>query len=192
MARAYAWLKRFAPPVRRRHGFVRDERGTTAIEFAILGIPFFAVIAAILETSLVFLAGQVLDSAVSNSSRIILTGQAQGSNLTAEQYRAAICDGLYGLFDCDLLRVNVSVIENFTNPMIGPAVDPENCDEDECEWTIPEAYDDGTGSSIILVQAYYRWPTILQFGGFNLQNLGDGTRLLAAVRVFRNEPFGTS
>jgi hypothetical protein len=41
-----------------------------------------------------------------------------------------------------------------------------------------------------MVQAYYKWPVILNFGGFNLQTAGDGTHLLSAVRVFSNEPFG--
>jgi hypothetical protein len=43
-----------------------------------------------------------------------------------------------------------------------------------------------------MVQAYYKWPVMLNFGGFNLQTAGDGTHLLSAVRVFSNEPFGGS
>ena len=48
------------------------------------------------------------------------------------------------------------------------------------------------GGDVVLVQAYYKWPTIVRLPGFNLQDQVDGTRLLGAVRVFRNEPFGCS
>lgn len=29
----------------------------------------------------------------------------------------------------------------------------------------------------------------MSFAGFNLANVGDGTRLMASVRLFKNEPF---
>jgi hypothetical protein len=190
MTRFGTWLKRRVLPVRRRGGFARDERGTTAVEFALLGIPFFSIIGAILETSLIFFAGQILDSAVNDSARLIRTGQAQSLLFTPENFRDTICDGLYGLFDCDQVRVNVSVVATFDSVAIPQAVDPDACTPEDCEWTVPEAYAPGGGEDIVLVQAYYRWPTILEFGSLNLENLGDGSRLLASVRVFMNEPFG--
>jgi hypothetical protein len=51
------------------------------------------------------------------------------------------------------------------------------------------AFQPGTGSSIVMVQVYYKWPTILNFAGLDLASYSDGTRLLGAVRVFENEPF---
>ena len=72
----------------RGRGFRRDERGTTAIEFGILGMPFFALLAAILETSYVFLAGQILDTAVQDSARFIRTGQVQDGRLRSGEVHA--------------------------------------------------------------------------------------------------------
>jgi hypothetical protein len=40
-----------------------------------------------------------------------------------------------------------------------------------------------------MVQVYYKWPVILNFGGFDLATNSDGTHLMGAVRVFENEPF---
>ena len=78
----------FAPAIRRRaQAFARDERGATAIEFALLALPFFTLIFAILETSIVFLAGQILDSAVQDASRKIRTGQAQKPATTSTSFR---------------------------------------------------------------------------------------------------------
>ena len=164
--------------------FRRDEGGVTAVEFGLLALPFFAIIGAILETALIFLASQVLDSAVNDSSRLIRTGQAQAANYTVENYRDAICENLYGLFDCDLVKIRVTQVANFAGANIDVPTDPVTGN-----WTVVESYDHGTGNSIILVEAYYKWPIALNMLDFNLSNLPDNTRMLSAVRVFRNEPF---
>lgn len=182
------WFRKTAvqAPLKKR-GFLRDDRGTTLIEFALLGVPFFSIIGAILETAMIFFAGQVLDSAVQDASRFVRTGEAGGFSLT--QFRTTLCNRLYGLFDCTKLRINVSVINNFSSATIELPYDPDDCTPSDCDWTLAENYNAGTGSDVILVRVFYRWPTIIDFGGFNLQNIGDGSRLLAGVRVFRNEPY---
>ena len=53
----------------RMRALARDERGVTAIEFGVLALPFFTVIFAILQTAIMFLASQVLDSALEDASR---------------------------------------------------------------------------------------------------------------------------
>lgn len=179
-----------SPAIRRGQNFARDERGVTVIEFALLALPFFTIIAAILETSIVFFAGQILDSAVQDSSRLLRTGQAQAASYTASNFRNAICKGLYGLFSCDKLRIKVSVISNFTDATTNyPLATGASCTPTACDWTLAENYNPGVGSEVVLVQAYYKWPTVVHMPGFDLQDQPDGTRLLGAVRVFKNEPF---
>lgn len=170
-----------------RRPFLRDQRGATAVEFGLLALPFFAIIGAILETSLVFLAGQVLDSAVGDASRQIRTGQAQQAGFNTTKFEKLVCDELYGLFDCSKLYTSVTTINDFASATVSPPVDT-SCST-SCTWTQPETFVPGQGSSTVLVQVYYKWPVILSIGGFDLANLGDRTRLLATVRVFRNEPF---
>jgi Flp pilus assembly protein TadG len=176
-----------------RRSFLRDERGTTAIEFGILGIPFFALLAAILETSYVFLAGQILDTAVQDSARFIRTGQMQKAGYDLADFNQAICDGLYGLFDCTKLRINITTVtsKKFADAAITSPL-ATTCDPTSCDWAIPEAYETGNGTDIILVRVYYKWPTLVNLGGFNLSNTGANSRLLGSVRVFANEPFGDS
>lgn len=183
-----------APFVGRR-GFVRDERGATAVEFSLLALPFFTLIFAILETSITFLGGQILDAAVQDASRKIRTGQAQEAPVwDLAKFRTELCDGLYGMFDCDgdRLKIKVSVVSNFTSATITDPID-EDCeaggDEEDCDWTIVESFQPGTGSQVIMVQVFYKWPTIVNLPGFNLATQAGGNRLLSAVRVFANEPF---
>lgn len=178
------------PAIRKGRGFAHNEDGVTVVEFAILALPFFTIILAILETALVFFAGQILDSGVQDASRLVRTGQAQTANWGADDFRGALCGRLYGMFDCNLLRIRTSVVGNFSSAtVVTPVQVGEDCD-DECEWTLEEDYSPGEASQVVLVQAWYKWPTIVNLPGFNLQNQPDGTRLLGAVRVFRNEPFG--
>lgn len=191
MQRGRTWLKRLlAPALGGGRRFARDQRGATLIEFGILAVPFFTIIFAIVETSMVFFAGQILDSAVNDASRRLRTREAQTAGETQADFRTAICGGLFGLFDCDntdKLRIKVSEVTSFTAAAVTP---PITCNEDEteCEWTLVESYNAGAASSILIVEAYYKWPTIVNLPGFDLSNMPDGSRLLSAIRVFRNEP----
>lgn len=175
--------------------FARDESAATAVEFGILALPFFTIVFAILETAMVFLAGQILDGAVNDSSRLIRTGLATtASGYTADDYRAAICTKLYGLFDCAdhaKLRIKVTEIGSGTFASADPTapINPNCSTTGQCELTITETYEPGVGSSVVLVEAYYKWPTIVNLPMFDLATMSDGTRLLSAIRVFRNEPF---
>lgn len=195
MPHRYSWPGRLiAPAIRRGGAFGRDDRAAVAVEFGLLALPFFTIVAAILETSLVFFAGQVLESAVHDSSRLIRTGQAQTAEYDAADYKQAICDGLYGLFDCnsDRMLVKVEVLPAFDE--IGEALTPPigtNCatDASACQWAVTPEYDAGTGSDIVIVQAYYKWPTMIDLPWFNLATQAGGDRLLSGIRVFRNEPF---
>ena len=168
--------------------FARDESAVTAVEVGLLAGPFFAIIGAILETSVVFLAGQVLDSAVQDASRQIRTGQAK--SFTLSRFEDLVCDKLFGLFrDCHALQVRVIPVTNFAAATVAPPLS-SNCTPN-CTWNWPEEYRPGQGSSTMLVQVYYRWPLILPMASFAPNDQPDGTRLLGSVQVFRNEPFAS-
>ena len=59
----------------------------------------------------------------------------------------------------------------------------------DCEWSVAEQFDDGSSSSVIVAQAFYKWPTLFNVPWFNLADQAGNNRLLSAVRVFKNEPF---
>lgn len=165
----------------------RDTRGTTMIEFAILAPIFFAILAAILQTSVQYFAAQVLESGVYDASRTIRVGLAQRENWSATDYKKNICDRLYGLFgDCSDLYVNVRQIADFQSADSSVPLDP-TCVKD-CEWTEDDVFTPGGSSGVVLVQVYYRYPTFVQIP-FAPNTLADGRTLFSAATVFRNEPF---
>lgn len=158
-----------------------------AVEFALLALPFFAIIAAILETAFFMLGSQILDSAVDNSVRLLRTGQAEDYEIS--DYRNAICDRLFGLFDCNKLQIEVNTVSTFSDASFEMPLDPDTFEWKDM-WENPALlYDPGKGSDIVTVRVYYKWPTFVDLLDFNLANAGPGHRLLASVRVFKNEPF---
>ena len=67
--------------------FRRNRRGSAAVEFALVAPVFFALLFAIIETAIVFFAGQVLETVTQDSARMIMTGQAQTANYTQAQFK---------------------------------------------------------------------------------------------------------
>jgi len=177
----------FASATARMRAFARDERGVTAIEFGILGVPFFTVIFAILQTAIMFLATQVLDSALEDASRKVRTGEAAGYTLT--QFRTLLCDSTYNLVDCSKIQLRSEVISSFAN--VSSTV-PQSCNLTTCTWTANwQNFNSGNGAcrNVVQISAYYRYPLIVVLPYFNLKNQPDNYRLLSAIRVFRNEPY---
>src|ERR1700728_56837 len=80
--------------------FARREDGSVAVEFAFIALPFFALLFATLETSLIFFAGQTLETAVADSARMIMTLQAQNSGYDYNAFKSQICSRIYAMFDC--------------------------------------------------------------------------------------------
>lgn len=176
---------RFARLVRR---FARQERGATAIEFGMVAMPFLALTFAILETAIIFFAGQTLESAVQNSARLILTGQAQtGSGYsTADQFRTnAVCPNAAVFFDCSKIYVDVKSYTQFGDITQTPPVTNGAFDQTKTNYSLA-----GPGC-IQVVTVYYVWPVYVSLLSDNLSNLGNN-RLLSASAVFKNEPYATT
>lgn len=162
--------------------FARSTRGVTVIEFAIVGPIFFGLIGATIETAITFFAGYALDTAVIDTSRLIRTGQSSYTH-TAKDYRAALCGQLYGMFDCDEIRIGVKKIDSFADFSPTYPIDPSSG-----AWSYSEAYESIGDDAYVMIEAYYKWPTIFNIPGLNAGQTADGKRLLAAAHVFRTEP----
>jgi Flp pilus assembly protein TadG len=168
---------------RRRLGRLRrSQDGSAAVEFALVSIPFFAMLFAIIETAMVFFVSQMLDTSTAQISRLIRTGQAHQSAMTAAQIEDQICAGMLTIAGCqDRLFLDVRSYNSF-----GAAVMTNPIDEDGN--FVGLQYNIGASSQIVVVRAYYTWPVFFKFLT-PTSALPDGSRLLASVAAFRNEPF---
>jgi Flp pilus assembly protein TadG len=167
-------------PLRR---FVRRQDGTAAIEFALVAAPFFALLFAIIETALVFFAGQVLETGAADAARLIMTGQAQQQGFDQEKFKAAVCTRISGLFGCGgALQVDVRKYTSFSSAATGKPVD-ENGN------LLPTTYQNTCPGDIVVVRVMYQWPIYVSLLGLNLSDMSGNKRLLMATSAFRNEPF---
>lgn len=174
-------------PAKVARRFIREQDGSAAVEFALIAVPFLALLFAILETALVFFAGQTLEAAVSDASRLIMTGQAQTAGFSQADFKTQVCNRIAGLFDCSGgVYVDVKQYSSFSS--VNSASPVTNGDFD----TTKMAYVPGGPGCIEVVTLYYQWPIYVSLLGNNLSNLNGSKRLLVATSVFRNEPYSTS
>ena len=170
-------------PKRLRH-FARQNRGAAAIEFALVVIPFIAMLFAIIETAIVFFATQVLETAVADSARLILTGQAQNGGFNQASFKNAVCARISGLFDCSTgIYVDVRTFADFQSVSMTSPVDASG------NMVNNFVYQPGTAGQIVVVRLFYQWPIYMQIWNPSLTNMAGNKRLLVATAAFRNEPF---
>lgn len=174
--------RRLAPRIVRR--FARKDDGAAAVEFALVAAPFLALMFAILETAIVFFAGQVLETATADSARLVMTGQAQKGGLSQEQFKTEVCKRVLGLFDCDGgIKVDVRTYSSFAAANTSKPIDANG------NVTFTPAYQPGSPGDIVVVRLLYEWPVYVSLPGLNLADLSGGKRLLMGTAAFRNEPF---
>lgn len=160
-----------------------DNRASTAIEFALVALPFFGMILAILEAGLLFVTQEVLNSATAEAARLVLTGQAQTQGMTSAQFRQFICDRGAPLISCSNLYVDVQSFSAFGSVMGAMPLQSGQLDPSKLTYKL------GGANDIVMVQAFYKWPVLLSAIGFNLANLDGQYRLLVSTSIFRDEPF---
>lgn len=162
--------------------FVRNQDGVAAVEFALIAIPFFALLLAIFEIAFVILAQQVLQTAVTKSARLIMTGQAQTQSMTATQFQQNVCANVT-ILSCGSVYVNVQKFTSFST------ISPLNPLQSGNFNSGSLSYNTGTPGDIMLVQVFYQLPVFVTPLGLNLSNMNGNMRLLVATAVFRNEPY---
>lgn len=99
--------------------FLDDRRGTTAIEFAMISVPFFGLIGAIFETGAVYFRNAQLQMATETASRSVLTHSTK-AGLTYKQFvdenictwqasgTGQVKSGTLGkMFDCSKIMVDI-------------------------------------------------------------------------------------
>lgn len=165
--------------------FIRDDKAATAVEFALLALPFFALIFGIIEVGLVFLVSTTLENAVAASGRQIRTGELQSAGGTAATFKNAICANMSWLGSSCATNLNVDV-RTYTsfgavttpNPVVNGAFQQNQM-----------TFTPGVAGDIVVVRAYYQWTIFTPLLNAALVNLGSNKHLISATVAFRNEPY---
>lgn len=164
--------------------FRRNRRGSVAVEFALVAPVFFALLFAILETGITFLAGQVLETVTLESARSVLTGQAQNASYTSAQFATYVCSKVPSLFTCNNISIDVQNYPSFTSVSISNQIDNNsNFISNNLH------YNPGGPGDVVVVRLFYQWPQIVTGLGWNPSNLAGNKRLLVGIAAFKNEPY---
>jgi Flp pilus assembly protein TadG len=180
-------LARSAKCFRRAESLAGCESGATAVEFALVAAPFFALLVALIQTALVFFASRVLDETTEQASRYIMTGQAQQASMTQSGFKTWVCGQTFALFNCNNFMINVASYSSFSG---APACSAPTLTFDS-SGNVTNSWSYGTGNpgDIVVVEVMYQWPLVLGPLGFTLANLSNGNRLMMSCAVFKTEPY---
>lgn len=164
--------------------FGRKQEGAVAIEFAIVALPFIWLLLIVFEAAAMLFTDIAIQNGVTNTARLIRTGQVQTQGMNAAGFKQIMCGNIASYIDCSKIRVDIS--KSATLPITG--VDMMTVDE-----TAPQSFEVGGPSEWVMVQARYDWklfiPGISQLSNHANAN-GVQMRRLTAGALFRNEPYG--
>ena len=178
-----AGARRFLPTKLARR-FIRQDDGSAAIEFGMVALPFLALVFAIMETSIVFFAGQTLETAAADSARLVMTGQAQNQGFSQAKFKEEVCKRIFGLFNCaEGLQVDVRTYSSFASIDSSKPIDANG------NLVNNFTYNPGGPGEIVVVRLLYQFPVYVSLLGLNLSDMAGSKRLIMATSAFRNEPF---
>jgi Flp pilus assembly protein TadG len=167
--------------------FSHNRRGSAAVEFAMVAPMFFLLLFAILETALVFFAGQILEIGAQDSARLMFTNQSQGT-LDASAFRTNLCNRIVVLMNCEVLSIDVKRFPAFSTITPADLADPIVSGRFVNNFTYPDTFPGDT----VVIRAFYQWPLFVTQLGYDMSNIDRGSgaskKLLTATVAFRVEP----
>ena len=88
--------------------FIRDEKGSTAVEFGLVGLLFIATLVGTMTVAQILYLGQKLDYATEQASRQVLIGTTQQtSTASLASFTQALCGYLPAAMSCSDVIVNL-------------------------------------------------------------------------------------
>ncbi|WP_427452597.1 TadE/TadG family type IV pilus assembly protein [Litorimonas sp. WD9-15] len=180
--------------------FQKDEDGATAIEFAFVALPFFALLFGIIELALVFFISSALSHATSEAGRSIRVGNFQACG-GEDEFKALVCSEMKGLGNC-WKNVRIDVVDGASFKTItlpeppAPAPrDPDKTGDDAIPQT-PNgtvSSEANTAGTALVVRSILYHRLVLPPKITRLESPGTpGIRVITSTTAFKNEPFPAS
>lgn len=174
----------------RRRWRVDGEKGSAAIEFAMVAPALFLFLFGIIETGVIFFGSAMLQNATDDVARQIRTGILSGT-LTQAQLVGDVCAEVTGLIsssDCiSNLQVDMRSYSTFGSSAY-PSVTKPDGTVDPAKLTVAAAAD----CSVVLFRSFYPWKIMTPLMSNLLQNTTTGVYLLSSSAAFRSEPYKSS
>lgn len=160
-----------------------DSRGAVIVEFGFVIVPLIATILAAIQTSILLFSQQAMETASEKIARLVMTGQAQGANMTQNSFKALVCETLPSFMPCSSVMVDVTAYLDISLVDTQTPALTYNRGQVSNSWN----YKLGGQGEIVRMRIMYLAPTVFGPLGSSLSNQPDGKRLLISTSVFRNE-----
>ncbi len=157
------------------------------MEFALVSMPFFALLFMVLEIGLAFLISSSLETAIGDSGRLIRTGRAEAQGFDATRFKQDVCDRM-NIFAADCASrstIDVQTIARFDELPAEPAIVDGELQAQNC-------YNGGSPGDLVLVRIWYKQPMLAPFLNQGVLRLGPTAVMLKSSTAFRNEPWTPS
>jgi Flp pilus assembly protein TadG len=177
--------------------FGRDERGTTAVEFGIIALPFTALLVGMMMVCVYYFKVLEVENAVYQSARDLRVGNLQQglgayNGLSGDQlkdaFKQAMCNRMANPGDCFTnMRVMVQARSDFSS------LSEPSCTDGGgnliSNATANGNFNAGGASSVVVVTGCYQW----DFGGkmpfLDGGSLANGAYLIQSSYAARTEPY---
>jgi len=160
-----------------------NTRGTTAIEFSFMAIPYLMLTIGIIELSIMYASASLLEGATSSAARLIRTGQLQqGGGDPETVFRQSLCDYATVLIKCNDIQLEVIPLQSFFDAGATAPQFDQNGD------LVSAGFNAGGSDDMILIRVAYRYQMMTPFVG---QLLAGPTneRLFMSTLVLQTEPY---
>jgi Flp pilus assembly protein TadG len=162
-----------------------SQSGAAAVEFAMVALPFFALLFSILELGMMFMTSTTIEAATVSAARQIRTGQLQqGGSNSAAGFKTLICNGMSWISTADCvanMSIDVRTFPNFAAVTVTPPIANNQIDQTQL------TYNAGNACDIVLVRAFYPYTLLTPLLEPGMPNLGPNQRLITTAVAFRNE-----
>ena len=163
--------------------WVKKDDGSTAIEFSLLAIPFVFLVVGIIEVSLAFTAGTLLEGATNSAARLIRTGQIQQSSADPEtMFRDSFCQYATVLVNCNDVVIEVQPLSSFSD------MNTLAAQYDEDGNLQSRGFDAGGSSERVLIRVGYNYTMLTPLVGHLLAGEGSKLHFMSTI-VLQSEPY---
>jgi Flp pilus assembly protein TadG len=192
---------RIAPARSLARRFAGDRDGAAAVEFALVALPFLALVGAVLQIAFQLWASQNFDHALQSGVRTLLTGQFQTDNAgqtnpatLLANLKQRICGPtsatVVNVFNCQSVKIDVATSSTFTG---AASSKPINTSTGTWNTSFGTNYACAAPGTIVVVTAAVQFPTFFNLLGLTTKSFtsgtGSGSGMLMSTAVFRTEPY---
>ena len=171
--------------------FWSNQRAATAVEMALIAVPFLMLLIGIIEIGLVFMVATGLESATDVAARQIRIGalQTQTTTETAAAFKTSVCNNMIWLSSAcaSNLEVDVRTYTQFASMTLpNPISSGALLAQSQLQFSL------GGPGSIVLVRAYLPWTLMSPVLDQMAAQTSTGQIILTSTTTFRNEPYPSS